>query len=103
MQKDIVIPISSDKSNAALVLHTLFSQLPVIFREHVCEECNWSTPTFYRKIRIKDIVNPENPKQVISAISKAEKEKIIEIGVKLFEQMGLQISKHDSKMATNKN
>lgn len=103
MQKDIVIPISSDKSNTALVLHTLFSHLPIIFREQVCEECNWSTPTFYRKIRIKDTINPENPRQVISAISKAEKEKIIEIAVKLFEQMGLHLNKHTTKITTNNN
>lgn len=48
-------------------------------------------------------MNPENPKQVISAISKAEKEKIIEIAGKLFEQMGLHISRYDLKTTINNN
>ncbi|WP_436487413.1 hypothetical protein [Chitinophaga sp. ARDCPP14] len=95
MQKEIIIKISSGKSNAALDLHTLFSALPTVFREYVCEECNWSTPTFYRKLRTKDMVNPENPKRVISAISKAEKDKIIEIGLKVFEKAGMYISKYN--------
>lgn len=97
MQKEIIIKIPFGKSNAALDLHTLFTALPAIFREYVCEECNWSTPTYYRKIRTKDIVNPDNPKRVISAISKAEKEKIIDIGVKLFERAGERVNNYAPK------
>lgn len=103
MQKEIVIRIPSDKSNAALDLHTLFTVLPTIFREYVCEECNWSNPTFYRKIKKKDTPDPNNPERVISAISKAEKAKIIEIGIKLFEKAGIHIAQYEANSTTNNN
>jgi hypothetical protein len=65
--------------NILLDIHTKFSSFPVIFREKVCEECSWSTPTFYRKMRAKDRPNPNEKGKVIPALSNAEKQKIIEI------------------------
>lgn len=38
--------IEAQKKNILLELHTQFSELPVVFRERVCEECNYSVPTF---------------------------------------------------------
>lgn len=102
MQKEITIKIPSGHSNPALDLHTLFSALPTTFREYVCEECNWSTPTFYRKIRTKDTVDPENSRQLVSAISKAEKEKNIEIAAMLFEKAGDYMSSYDPKTSAGK-
>lgn len=57
----------TNANNVLLRIHTLMSKLPVNFRERVCEECNWSVPTFYRKLRLTD----EN------ALSNAEKEMIM--------------------------
>lgn len=62
--------------NALLKLHTLLSKLPVSFRERVCEECNWSTPTFYRKMRARDI---EREGRIIPALSNAEKKTILHL------------------------
>ncbi|MEI3800518.1 hypothetical protein [Chitinophaga sp. CCNWYY40] len=68
--------IKSQPVNIMLELHTEFSRLPVLFRERVCEECNYSTPTFYRKMRGMD---RRVEGKLIQALSKAEKEKIREI------------------------
>lgn len=57
-------------------LHAAFITIPVRFRERVCEECNYSTPTFYRKVRG---VNKIENKKVIHALSNAEKAKIEEV------------------------
>ncbi|NSL89325.1 hypothetical protein ECE50_020960 [Chitinophaga sp. Mgbs1] len=63
--------------NMLLDIHTTFSKLPVTFRELVSEECNWSIPTFYRKMRGRDKADPNNKGRIIPALSKAEKEAII--------------------------
>lgn len=68
--------IKSHPVNILLDLHTKFSKLPVLFRERVCEECNYSTPTFYRKMRGMD---RRVEGKLIQALSRAEKEKIREI------------------------
>ncbi|HEY9262425.1 hypothetical protein [Chitinophaga sp.] len=68
--------IKSQPVNILLDLHTKFSKLPVLFRERVCEECNYSTPTFYRKMRGMDRRVED---KLVQALSKAEKEKIREL------------------------
>jgi hypothetical protein len=65
MQKMRKIPLPKDTN----ILHVIYSHLAkafILFRDLVCKECNWSVPTFYRKLRLRSI------------ISNAEKEKIIE-------------------------
>ena len=68
---------SKSEINMLLAIHTTFSKLPISFRELVSEECNWSTPTFYRKLRGKDKLDPNNKSKIISALSKADKEAIL--------------------------
>lgn len=67
----------SNAQNVLLNLHTLLSRLPVSFRERVCEECNWSVPTFYRKVRLKDI--KEKDGKVVYALSRAERAMILKV------------------------
>ncbi|TWF44677.1 hypothetical protein FHW36_101598 [Chitinophaga polysaccharea] len=74
--------------NTLLQIHTMLSKLPVIFRERVCEECNWSTPTFYRKMRGRDKPHPTDSKKVIPSLSNAEKQKIIEVMNEVYYQAG---------------
>lgn len=62
--------------NALLEMYTEFAKVPVLFKERVCEECNYSTPTFYRKMRSID--RRINGK-LVQVLSKAEKGKIREI------------------------
>ncbi|NSL86152.1 hypothetical protein ECE50_004885 [Chitinophaga sp. Mgbs1] len=64
-------------TNFLLLLHALYAELPIKFRERVCEECGWSLPTFYRNMRAINRVRKDN--KVIPAISRAEKDKIREV------------------------
>lgn len=66
----------SEPMNILNELHSEISKLPILFRERVCEECNYSTPTFYRKIKGHNRWSENKPIQVLS---NAEKEKICEI------------------------
>ncbi|PUZ20506.1 hypothetical protein GA0116948_11692 [Chitinophaga costaii] len=52
-------------------IHQKLVALATIFRQKVCEECKWSTPTFYRKMRESD------------KFSNAEKEKIVSIMIQV--------------------
>ena len=52
-------------------IHHQLVELPQSARSRICEECNWSLPTYYRKVKGGDISN-------------AEKEKIIAI---IFDQL----------------
>ncbi|PSL42301.1 hypothetical protein CLV51_1159 [Chitinophaga niastensis] len=69
--------IDKNEPNVLNRLHTEFSTVAVHFRNRVCEECNYSTPTFYRKMRGKD---KKVEGKLVPALSNAEKDKIREIG-----------------------
>jgi len=65
-------------------LHSVFTASAIRFRERVCEECNYSVPTFYRKIRSGDRI--ENGR-VVPVLSNAEKGKIREIAEEVREEL----------------
>ncbi len=56
-------------------LYQRLNVLAIAIRDNICQECGWSIPTFYRKIRqnngIQDRISPP--------LSNAEKEKIMTI------------------------
>lgn len=56
-------------------LHSRLFDLPIQFRDRVCEECAWSIPTFYRKM--KAISRMNGKKKLIPCLSNAEVEKIV--------------------------
>lgn len=62
--------------NALLEMYTELAKVPVLFRERVCEECNYSTPTFYRKMRG---IDRRIEGKLVQVLSNAEKGKIREI------------------------
>ncbi|HEY8958677.1 hypothetical protein [Chitinophaga sp.] len=72
-------PVNPMQVNILLDIHTKLADFPVMFRERVCEECNWSAPTFYRKMRGKDKPSPNDKRKIISVLSNAEKQKIMEV------------------------
>ncbi|MEI3799609.1 MULTISPECIES: hypothetical protein [unclassified Chitinophaga] len=74
--------------NVLLQIHTLFSKLPVNFRERVCEECNWSLPTFYRKMRTRD---SERDGKIVPALSNAEKKTIVQLMSEVYSQANIEI------------
>lgn len=57
--------------NCLSELHNVFTYTPVFFRERMCEECNWSTPTFYRRMRLMNDRNGDS--RGAAALSNAEK------------------------------
>jgi hypothetical protein len=71
------IPPTPEFVNMLQDIHLQLTDLSVVFRERICEECNWSIPTFYRKTRGVDRVSENNKDKIIPALSNAEKEKII--------------------------
>ena len=67
-------------------VYTLTEQFPALFKEKVCEECNWSVPTFYRKMRYLGKIRKDK-KKTVPAISNAEKDKIIDVLDQVCEDM----------------
>ncbi|MET6998713.1 hypothetical protein [Chitinophaga defluvii] len=63
--------------------HEQFLELTIVFRDTVCEECSWSVPTFYRKMRAIDKPSSTRKNKIIPAISNADKEKIAQLNDKL--------------------
>lgn len=57
MRKKITPP-----TNMLSQMHSCLNNLANCFRDKVCEECGWSTPTFYRKMRKNNISNAEKDK-----------------------------------------
>lgn len=66
-----------DKPNTLFNLHEIYSKMASIFREKVCEDCNWSQPTFYRKMRTRVPINRREKGR--HYLSLAEERRIIEI------------------------
>ena len=72
-------PAGSKQLNILQDIHIKLTYFPTMFRERVCEECNWSTPTFYRKIRSYDRPSTTERGKIIPGLSNAEKQKILEV------------------------
>lgn len=85
-----------------LHLHSLMSKLPVNFRGRVCEKCNWSIPTFYRKLRLVDTINREG--KMVTALSEAEMEIILKIMKEVYDKLGEELQLlvgHEKKQERN--
>jgi len=77
------------EENVLLTLYTQFANMTLHLRERVCEECNYSTATFYRKMRsAKKVVDGKD----IHVFSNAEKNKILEIGRILKDEFAMQMA-----------
>lgn len=65
------LPTIVNNNNTLSDIYLRFIQFSNLFRERICEECNYSVPTFYRKVRgaEKDFSNAER-----AMITKVEKE-----------------------------
>lgn len=74
-EKGLNLKKESDNRTLLKNLHLTMIQLPILIRDHICNECNWSVPTFYRKARLVPTKQPP--------ISNAEKEKILDITYQL--------------------
>nr|WP_295865624.1 hypothetical protein [uncultured Chitinophaga sp.] len=43
--------MANENTNSLADMHGVCVRIPVLFRERMCEQCNWSMLTFYRKMR----------------------------------------------------
>lgn len=73
-----LVPQTPVPVNMLQDIHANLINFPIRFRERVCEECSWSVPTFYRKMRGVDKLS-EVSKKIVPALSNAEREKIIAV------------------------
>lgn len=64
-----------DPDNMLNDIYTRLLAFPIHFRDKVGEECLWSTPTFYRKVK-----QPLN-------ISNAERDKVMAVFDEAFEEL----------------
>ncbi|UPK70571.1 hypothetical protein [Chitinophaga filiformis] len=90
------MPSTTHPSNLLQDVHSRMINLPIYFRERVCEECAWSIPTFYRKMR--SALKPGSDKERITPnLSNAEKEKIIAILDEVYESFWQYCEKYRKK------
>jgi len=77
---------SNEAVNMMADLHARMINLPLTFRERVCIECNWSVPTFYRKMRPSYRNGDGEKEPIIPLLSNAEKEKIIAVSDEVYKE-----------------
>lgn len=66
--------IGAVPENMLMDIHSRLMMLPNLFKAKVGEECSWSVPTFYRKLRPS------------SSFSNAEREKIVDVLDQVFKE-----------------
>jgi hypothetical protein len=74
-----MMPSAPQSTNVLQDVHSRMINLPIYFRERVCEECAWSVPTFYRKMRSVRKVGGIEKEKITPILSNAEKEKIVSV------------------------
>ncbi|WP_343691183.1 hypothetical protein [Chitinophaga sp.] len=70
-------------ANPFAELFWMVNNIPVEARELICKQCDWSVPTFYRKLR--SITRPQSTGKV-RGVSSAELASIKAIYVRVFEE-----------------
>jgi hypothetical protein len=73
--------------NMLFDLHVMIAGLPVLFREQVCKECNFTVPTYYRYMRPTFRMQDDKKIMVIENFSNADKimiRKVFDIVFKVF-------------------
>ncbi|RBL90446.1 hypothetical protein [Chitinophaga flava] len=72
------------KQNILFCIHEELGSFQEKFRERVCLDCNWSAPTYYRKMRSASLPGSGRKN---SCLSNAEREKIISIRKEIFREI----------------
>lgn len=88
------LPQMSNNPNPLLDLHARLFDQPIRFRDRVCEECNWSVPTFYRKM--KAVHKTDNGK-LIPALSNAEADMILRVFDEEHQALAKYVARHHKK------
>lgn len=59
-------------------LHLKLTALPIYFRSKVAEECQWSIPTYYRKMKER-LPGSKTKRNTFPLLSNAEKDKVVSV------------------------
>lgn len=70
--------------NVLKLVYTEIAGIRAKFRERVCKECNWSRPTYYRKMRDDNFPLTPSPGRILS---NAERDKITSIRVEIYTEL----------------
>jgi hypothetical protein len=82
-------PPGPEGMNMLLDVHCRLMNLPLDFRKRVSQECSWSIPTFYRKMR--------GHTSSIPALSNAERDMILAVFDELFDQLWVYMERYRKK------
>lgn len=83
--------ISDDQNSVPSEINFLFElwgfvrSMPRTIQERICEECNWSTPTFHRRMQT---FNSDNSRS-LKALSIEEKRKVAEVVLEVLSESTL--------------
>ncbi len=80
------------KPNILMDIHTRLIALPIRIRDLICDECGFSIPTAYRKMRTADQLSESG--RMITAFSTAEREMIIKIVDSELKSIGKYLEKY---------
>ncbi|RAJ85861.1 hypothetical protein CLV59_102567 [Chitinophaga dinghuensis] len=76
----------AQKGNYLQQIHKAFADLPIQFRERLCQECQWSIPTFYRMIRSRNRYD-SNGEIVRYALSNSDASMIEIVGMEFLDTL----------------
>ena len=54
-------------------------EMPKKLRDQICKSCDWSIPTFYRKIRGNERLSPAERNMIIQIANKEQREMLAKI------------------------
>ena len=88
----------SEQQNVLSDVHDKMLDLPILFRQRVCTECGWSTPTFYRKMRqLNKKSRKGSEDKLVPGISIADKEKIMAVAEEIYKEFWAHCDKYRKK------
>lgn len=57
--------MNHSSSNSLRHIHHQLTELPQTVKKRICKDCNWSLPTYYRKVKGGEISNAEKEKIIV--------------------------------------
>jgi hypothetical protein len=96
------MPIGASKdyrSNPATDIYNYFAALPTKLRAAVCDRCNWSDPTFYRKLRTGQLPRNKDGSVVVAAMSELEMEVLLKKAREIYNEAGAFLSQYEKEIS----
>lgn len=78
-------------------LHLKLIALPIYFRSKVTEECQWSIPTYYRKMKGR-LPSSKTKRNAAPLLSNAEKDKVVSVFYEVMAEAWNDCQKYSGEM-----